>query len=153
MKIKDSKPFKDFLADGERRFGKCKMGWSDTIRPLSTETVEKLAQEIYNSLIGLTYYDTVLIREIVWEQLRIERDCKALWKEIKPMSKHKHFHSPGGRGKAVKAYAAYHRRYPYGSVPPDFPLKLKKTAPSAANAESGDKVEIEPVSTSDDTSG
>lgn len=80
MKIKQSKPFKDHLAWCEKRFGKGKMGWTDTTTPISAETVEKHAQEIYDGLIGcgLTYYDTVLIREIVWEQLQIDRDCKTL---------------------------------------------------------------------------
>ena len=80
MKIAESRPFKAHLSACEKIFGKGKMGWSNSIRPLSAETVEKHAQEIYNGLTGcgLTYYDTVLIREIVWEQLQIDRDCKTL---------------------------------------------------------------------------
>lgn len=80
MKIRDSVPFKSQLAACEKQFGKGKMGWVNTTRPLSAETVEKHAQEIYNSLTGcgLTYYDTVMIREIVWDQLRIDRDSKTL---------------------------------------------------------------------------
>lgn len=80
MKIKESRPFKEQLKACERIFGKGKMGWVHTPNPLPAGVVEKHAQEIYNSLTGcgLTYYDTVMIREIVWDQLRIDRDSKTL---------------------------------------------------------------------------
>ena len=66
------------------------------------------------------------------------------------MTKKKNFHSVHNRRQYAKAYEAMQRRSPYAFVRK---AQIKKTAPSAANAESGDKVEIEPVSTSDDTSG
>ena len=66
------------------------------------------------------------------------------------MSKHKNFHGVHNRRQYAKAYEAMQRRSPYAVVRK---TQLKKTAPSAANAESGDKVEIEPVSTLDDTRG
>lgn len=80
MKIAESEPFKSHLAACEKRFGKGKMGLCDMTNPINAETVAKHAQEIYNILTGcgLTYSDTVLIREIVWEQLRIDRNRKTL---------------------------------------------------------------------------
>ena len=64
------------------------------------------------------------------------------------MSKHKNFHGVHNRRQYAKACEAMQRRSPYAVVRK---TQLKKAAPSAANAESGDKVEIEPVSASDDT--
>ena len=64
------------------------------------------------------------------------------------MSKHKNFHGVHNRRQYAKAYEAMQRQSPYAFVRK---TQLKKAAPSAANAESGDKVEIEPVSASDDT--
>ena len=81
MKIKDSVPFKKHLAACER-FSKKKGVFVtvDNTMPIDAGTVEQHAQEIYNSLTGcgLTYFHTVLIREIVWEQLRADRDSKTL---------------------------------------------------------------------------
>ena len=65
------------------------------------------------------------------------------------MSKKKRFHQITNTRQQAKAYAFMHRAYPYGSVRG----VQKKTAPSAANTESG-KVEQNltgTVSTSHDT--
>lgn len=81
MKIKESIPFRKHLAACER-FSKKKGVFctADNTMQIEASIVEQHAQEIYNSLTGcgLTYFQTVLIREIVWDQLRLERDCKTL---------------------------------------------------------------------------
>ena len=56
------------------------------------------------------------------------------------MTKHKKFRSLRGKGKYANAYAARHRQNPYASALHPSQLK-KKTAPSAANTESGKKTQ------------
>ena len=65
------------------------------------------------------------------------------------MSKHKNFHGVNGR-KFAKAYEAMQRKSPYAFV---HKTQLKKAAPSAANAESGDKMENEAALTFDGARG
>ena len=66
------------------------------------------------------------------------------------MSKHKNFHGVHNRRQYAKAYEAMQRRSPYAFVRK---TQLKKIAPSAVNAESGDKVENEAALTFDGARG
>ena len=57
------------------------------------------------------------------------------------MTKHKRFHGIHTKAQAGKAYSFFHAGHPYGSIPRKLKLTPldKKTAPSAANTESGEK--------------
>lgn len=81
MKIRNSIAFKKHLAACERLSKKKGVfACGNSSPPIDAAIVEQHAQEIYNSLTGcgLTYTHTVMIREIVWDQLRIDRDSKTL---------------------------------------------------------------------------
>ena len=58
------------------------------------------------------------------------------WKGEYTMSKHKNFHSSGGKGGLVRQMAFFYRSRP-GGTRNGYPRIEKNTAPSAANTESG----------------